>query len=249
MGTSGLSPHGKIPLLQSPPARMLGRAGGGSSTVQSRGTCPLEPPVFTSRLCAETLAWLDGSAGRFGLTRTGRMPFAEGTAIRRSAGGGKPPQRRVQVAAGAVFPGRPRSSMWRAIFLIGLPGRAGRLYEQGCVHRRCRELGIPVPRSFGRGPDCLSRDLSSHTRGKNSGLKAQGRYPQANKPQIIDLPAAMFPVTIPSPIVQEEGGGGRARRASLLAVTGGAARFRHVLPRRIRAVPRLRALPLHLLRS
>ena len=42
-------------------ARMLRRAGWRVVAVQSRGDCPLEPPVFTSRYVSEA-RWLDGSA-------------------------------------------------------------------------------------------------------------------------------------------------------------------------------------------
>ena len=110
-------------------------------------------------------------------------------------------------------------------FLIPTPEALDALNDKEAVHRRCRELGIPVPRSFDGEPDCYPVIIKPHC-GEKFGLKAQDRYAQANNAQDYEVYRLLMSRYDPSPIVQEkvEGTGAGAsllldREGRLLAYT------------------------------
>ena len=150
-------------------ARMLGRAGWRVVAVQSRGDCPLEPPVFTSRYVSEA-RWLDGSAADLDYPdRLYALLEGYGHPVLFCAGA---------ATLNAVSGQRERFSQ-ACDFLIASPDVLDALNDKEAVHRRCRELGIPVPRSFDGEPDCYPVIIKPHC-GEKFGLKAQDRYAQAN---------------------------------------------------------------------
>ena len=186
-------------------ARMLGRAGWRVVAVQSRGDCPLEPPVFTSRYVSEA-RWLDGSAADSDYPdRLYALLEGYGHPVLFCAGA---------ATLSAVAKQRERFAQ-ACDFLIPTPEALDALNDKEAVHRRCRELGIPVPRSFDREPDCYPVIIKPHC-GEKFGLKAQDRYAQANNAQDYEVYRLLMSRYDPSPIVQEKVEGTGAGASLLL---------------------------------
>ena len=60
-------------------------------------------------------------------------------------------------------------------FLIAPPEVLDALNDKEAVHRRCEELGIPVPKQYDGRPDCYPVVIKPHC-GEKFGLKAADRY-------------------------------------------------------------------------
>lgn len=186
-------------------ARVLGRAGRQVVAVQARGDCPLEPPVFSSRYVSEK-RWLDGSAADpgypdklYGLLEEYGHPvlFCAGAATLNAVSGQR--ERFAQACD----------------FLIASPDVLDALNDKGAVHRRCRELGIPVPRQFDGEPDRYPVIIKPRC-GEKFGLKARERYAVADNAQEYEVRRLLMSRYDPSPIVQEKVEGAGAGASLLL---------------------------------
>ena len=173
--------------------RTLGRAGYRVVVVQTRGDAALTPPVFSSRYAAECL-WLPGSA-----SDPAYPDRLEEVLIRYP--------RPVLLCTGAASLNAvswQKERFFRVCdFLIASPTVLGCLNDKALVHRRCRELGIPVPKQYAGIPARYPVVVKPRC-GEKYGLKAADRYWIAE-----DEPAwrsAMRAVSAwdPDPIVQEK---------------------------------------------
>lgn len=186
-------------------ARMLGRAGYRVAVAQARGDCPLEPPVSASRYVSETRR-LEGSASERGypdrlyalLEEYGRpVLFCAGAATLNAVAGQR--ERFAQVCD----------------FLIAPPDVLDALNDKEAVHRRCLELGIPVPQEFDGPPDRYPVVVKPHC-GEKSGLKAKDRYAVARTAQEYAARLAAMSKYDQRPIVQEQVQGEGAGASLLL---------------------------------
>ncbi len=189
--------------------RALGRAGYRVAVAQTRGDSPLEPPVFSSRYAAEG-RWLDGAAADPGYPDRLYALLAEY---------GRP----VLFCAGAATlnaVARQRERFARVCdFLIAPPEAVDALNDKQAVHRRCGELGIPVPRQYDGAPDRYPVIVKPRC-GERFGLKAKDRYAVArNADEYAEKLAAMGRYDT-HPIVQEKVGGAGAGASLLLDQEG-----------------------------
>ncbi len=181
-------------------ARAFGRAGFSVVAVQSRGDTDVTPPVFSSRYAAET-RWLDGAAADGGyaerllaLAREYEKPvlFPIGAAT-----------------LAAVSRAREAFAPW-CDFLISPPDVLDALNDKETVHRRARELGLPVPREYDGAPEAYPVIVKPRC-GEKLGLKAGERYAVARSRAEYDAALAKMRRCDPAPVVQEliagEGGG------------------------------------------
>lgn len=186
-------------------ARMLGRSGLQVVAVQTREDQRLEPPVFSSRYVREG-RWLEGSAAGpdypdrlYGLLKDYDRPvlFCAGAAT-----------------LNAVSRQRERFSKV-CNFLIAPPETLDALNDKQVVHRRCEELGIPVPREYHGAPDRFPVIIKPRC-GEKFGLKARDRYAVANTPAEYEAHRLLMSRYDPDPIVQEKVEGPGAGASLLL---------------------------------
>lgn len=100
-------------------------------------------------------------------------------------------------------------------FLIAPPEVLERLNDKESVHRRCLELGIPVPREYGGVPDRYPVVIKPRC-GEKLGLKARDRYAVANAPEEYRERLAAMARYDPHPVVQEKVAGDGAGASLLL---------------------------------
>ena len=186
-------------------ARVLGRAGYPVAAVQARGDCPRDPPVFASRFVREG-RWIDGGAA------DPAYPDRLVALLREY-------DHPVLLCAGAATlnaVSRRRERFQEVCgFLIAPPEVLDQLNDKETVHRRCRELGIPVPRTYDGAPEAFPVVIKPHC-GEKAGLKARDRYDIArNDAEYADKLAAMRRYD-PSPLVQERVSGDGAGASLLL---------------------------------
>ncbi len=174
-------------------ARMLGREGYRVIVTQTSGDTTLEPPVFSSRYVAEG-RWLDGGVSDadypdrlYNLLAEYDHPvlFCVGAATLNAVA------RRQERFASVCD------------FLIAPPEVLDALNDKETVHRRCVELGIPVPRQYDREPDRFPAILKLHC-GEKLGLKAKDRYAVARNPKEYAEKLAVMEKYEPQPIVQQK---------------------------------------------
>jgi len=186
-------------------ARMLGRGGYRVTVTQTRGDLSLEPPVFASRYVAEG-RWLDGSADDpgyadrlYGLLAEHDHPvlFCVGASTLNAVA--RQRERFAQVCD----------------FLIASPDALDALNDKEMVHRRCEQLGIPVPKEYRREPDCYPVIIKPHC-GEKFGLKAKDRYAVANSAQQYAAKLSAMLKYDPHPIVQQKVDGDGAGASLLL---------------------------------
>ncbi len=186
-------------------ARALGRAGYRVVVAQTRGDCPLTPPVFTSRFVSET-RWIDGSVS------DGDYP---GRLLALLAEYGHP----VLLCGGAVTLNAvaARRERFASVcdFLISPPAVLDQLNDKEAVHRRCGELGIPVPRQYRGTPDAYPVVIKPHC-GEKFGLKARDRYAVARGREEYERCLAAMERWDPAPLVQEKVEGDGAGASLLL---------------------------------
>lgn len=185
--------------------RMLGRAGYRVVVTQTRGDCALEPPGFASRYASES-RWLEGSADDptypdrlYALLAEYEHPalFCAGAAT-----------------LNAVAEQRERFAKV-CDFLIAPTEVLDALNDKEAVHRRCGELGIPVPRQFEGEPDAYPVVIKPHC-GEKFGLKAKDRYAVARNREEYAAKRAAMERYDPRPIVQERVEGAGAGASLLL---------------------------------
>lgn len=186
-------------------ARMLGREGCRIVVTQTREDQSLEPPVFVSRYVKEG-RWLEGSASDsdypdrlYALLEEYRNPvlFCAGAATLNAVA--KQRERFGQVCD----------------FLIASPETLDALNDKELVHRRCEELGIPVPREFDGFPDRFPVIIKPHC-GEKFGLKAKDRYTVAHNAEEYAVKLAAMEKYDPAPIVQERVAGAGSGASLLL---------------------------------
>ncbi len=176
--------------------RALGRAGYQVVVTQTRGDCPLEPPVFASRYAHEG-RWLEGGAAD---------PDYPDRLYALLAEYGHP----MLFCAGAATlnaVAKQRERFARVCdFLIAPSGVLDALNDKEAVHRRCGELGIPVPRQYEGVPERYPVIVKPHC-GEKFGLKAKERYAVAKGPEECEAYRLLMSRYDPSPIVLEKVGG------------------------------------------
>lgn len=100
-------------------------------------------------------------------------------------------------------------------FLISPQEILDQLNDKEIVHRRCAELGIPVPRQFDGEPDTYPVVIKPHC-GEKLGLKAKYRYAVAQDLEEYRAYIADMEKYDPQPIVQERVSGSGAGVSLLL---------------------------------
>ena len=186
-------------------ARALGRAGFRVVATQTRGDSPLTPPVFTSRFVSES-RWIDGavSDGDYPGRLLALLEEYDHPAL--LCGGA--------VTLNAVAALRePFAAV--CDFLIASPAVLDQLNDKETVHRRCLELGIPVPRQYAGTPDTYPVVIKPHC-GEKFGLKAKDRYAVANNQAEYEAYLAAMGRYDPAPLVQEKVTGDGAGASLLL---------------------------------
>lgn len=173
--------------------RALGRAGYHVVVTQTRGDSPANPPVFSSRYAA-VCRWIEGSAADEGyadrlleLVREYDRPVLFCTGA---------------VTLNAVARARERFEPV-CDFLIAAPEILDQLNDKERVHRRCVELGIPVPRQYEGEPDDYPVIVKPHC-GEKFGLKAADRYAVAHDREEYEHHIARMKAYDPAPIVQQK---------------------------------------------
>ena len=185
--------------------RALGRAGYRVIVTQARDDTTLEPPVFASRYASES-RWLDGAAADpdypdklYALLAEYDHPvlFCAGAAT-----------------LNAVAKHRERFEKV-CDFLIAPPEALDALNDKESVHRRCEELGIPVPKQYDGEPEGWPVIIKPHC-GEKFGLKAKDRYAIANNAEEYAAKRAAMAKYDPAPIVQQKVDGVGAGASLLL---------------------------------
>ncbi len=100
-------------------------------------------------------------------------------------------------------------------FLIAPPEALEQLNDKEAVHRRCLELGIPVPREFDGEPERYPVVIKPRC-GEKLGLKARDRYAVAATPEEYRACLAAMSRYDPRPVVQERIAGDGAGASLLL---------------------------------
>ncbi len=174
-------------------ARTLGRAGWRVIVTQTRGDCPLTPPVFDSRYVSER-RWLSGSVSDrlyadrlYALLDEYRHP--------------------VLLCVGAVSLNTvswQRERFSRVCdFIIAPPAALDMLNDKSAVHRRCMELGLPVPEQYAGKPDRYPVIVKPRC-GERYGLKAKDRYQIARNEREFLSAVSVMSAWDPEPLVQEK---------------------------------------------
>lgn len=186
-------------------ARMLGRGGYRVAAAQTRGDCALEPPVFASRYVAEG-RWLEGAAADPDYPdRLYALLEEYGHPVLFCAG-----------AATLNAVARQRERFARVCdLLIASPDVLDALNDKEAVHRRCGELGIPVPREYEGEPEAYPVIIKPHC-GEKFGLKAKDRYAVARDAEEYAAKLAAMQAYDPRPIVQQKVEGAGAGASLLL---------------------------------
>lgn len=173
-------------------ARALGRAGYEITAVQAAPKPAPEPPVFSSRYVSRGVL----------IPAAPDSPDYEDRLLSLLKESGRP----VLFCAGAAtlnLVSRRRETFAQVSdFLIAPPETLDQLNDKEAVHRRCLDLGIPVPREFQGPPDAFPVVLKPHC-GEKFGLKARDRYAIAGTPAEYQTCLASMSRYDPAPIVQE----------------------------------------------
>ena len=174
-------------------ARMLGRAGYRIIVTQTRGDETGEPPVFSSRYVSES-RWIDGAAND---------PDYPDRLLDLLAGYDHPVLLCVGAASLNAVSAHQEAFAAVCDFLIAPPDVLDSLNDKEAVHRRCLELGIPVPRQYACKPEAYPVVIKPHC-GEKFGLKAAQRYAVAANEQEFDRHYERMSQFDPHPIVQEK---------------------------------------------
>lgn len=151
--------------------RVLGAAGYPVVVTQTREDSPTVPASFRSRYTARSV-WIDGSSKDADYPQRLLLLL-------------KTLEHPVLFCTGADTlnqVSRHREDFAPlADFLIAEPEVLDQLNDKACVHRRCLELDIPVPRSYDAQPETYPVVIKPHC-GEKFGLKARDRYVIAQNP-------------------------------------------------------------------
>lgn len=173
--------------------RMLGRAKYRVAVTQTREDCALEPPGFASRYVSEG-RWLEGSAADPDYpNRLYALLEEYGHPVLFCVGAD---------SLNAVSKQRERFAQV-CDFLIAPTEVLDALNDKEAVHRRCGELGIPVPREYEGEPDAYPVIIKPHC-GEKFGLKAKDRYAVARNTEEYAAKLAAMQAYDPRPIVQQK---------------------------------------------
>ena len=190
-------------------ARSLSRAGFRVIAAQTRAESPLPPPVFSSNCVAEA-RWLEGSTAEDAFPeRLAALLKEYGHPVLLCMGA-------ASLNAAAKAGDRLREA---ADFLISPPEVLDALNDKAEVHRRCLELGIPVPREYEGRPERFPVVIKPHC-GEKQGLKAAERYYVAEDEAGFRRALAALEPYDPRPIVQEKVEGDGAGASLLLGREG-----------------------------
>lgn len=173
--------------------RALGRAGYRVVVTQTRGDAALEPPVFASRYAAET-RWLETSACGEDYAEKLLSLLAEYD---------HPVLFCIGAATQNLVAARREAFSGVCDFLVSPAFVLDALNDKEAVHRRCVELGIPVPRQYTGEPETYPVVIKPHC-GEKLGLKASARYAVAGSKEEYDVMLAGMQAYDPAPIVQEK---------------------------------------------
>ena len=173
--------------------RALGRAGYHVVVTQTRGDIASDPAVFSSRFAAQC-RWIEGSAADEGYPERLRELLRDY-------------DRPVLFCVGAVTlnaVAREKEAFETICdFLIAQPEILHQLNDKEIVHRRCVELGIPVPRQYEGEPEGYPVVIKPHC-GEKFGLKAAERYAVAKNKEEYETCMARMMAYDPAPIVQQK---------------------------------------------
>lgn len=190
-------------------ARTLGRAGYQVVAVQAgEGAFP-DPPVFASRFVSQSRRIAAAPDGPDYADRLLELLEEYDRPVLFCAGA---------ATLNAVSRRREQFSRW-CDFLISPPEVLDRLNDKEEVHRRCQELGIPVPRQYDGEPAAYPVVLKPHC-GEKFGLKARDRYALAENAAEYQRHLAAMARYDPDPIVQERVSGDGAGASLLLDRAG-----------------------------
>lgn len=190
-------------------ARALGRAGYTVVVTQTRKDVSAEPPVFFSRFVSKT-HWLEGGVS------DSEYPDRLFALLSEY-------DRPVLLCIGAVSLNTVAAQRERFAevcdFLIAPPEVLDALNDKELVHRRCVELGIPVPKQYAGEPERYPVVIKPHC-GEKFGLKAADRYAVAHNKAEYEAHMARMQRYDPTPIVQDKIVGDGAGASLLLDADG-----------------------------
>lgn len=185
--------------------RTLGRAGYRVVVTQTRGDAALEPPVFASRYAAEA-RWLETSACGEDYAEMLLALLAEYN---------RPVLFCMGAATQNLVAARREAFSKVCDFLIAPASVLEALNDKEAVHRRCVELGIPVPAQYEGEPESYPVVIKPHC-GEKLGLKASARYAVAGSKEEYEAELTGMRRYDPAPIVQEKISGDGAGASLLL---------------------------------
>ena len=173
--------------------RALGEAGFRVVVTQTKGEAAMEPASFASRFAGET-RWIEGSC-------------KEADYGRRLLDLLREYQRPVLFCTGAdtlnLVSRRREEFAQAADFLVAPPEVLDGLNDKEWVHRRCLELGLPVPAEYPGLPDRFPVVIKPHC-GEKFGLKAKDRYVIARNKEEFQAHYRAMQRYDEAPIVQEK---------------------------------------------
>lgn len=174
-------------------ARMLGRAGYTVVVTQTRADETGEPPVFASRYVSKGI-WIEGGVADADYPERLKSLLKEYD---------HPVLLCVGAATLNMVSARRAEFAEVCDFLIAPPEVLDALNDKETVHRRCEELGIPVPKQYEGEPEHYPVVIKPHC-GEKFGLKAAQRYAVAANKEEYDRAYARMAQYDPAPIVQEK---------------------------------------------
>ena len=173
--------------------RALGREGFHVVVTQTRRDQALTPPAFVSRYAAEG-RWIAGSVSD---------PAYADRLLSLLMGYERPALLCVGAATLNVVSWQRERFARVSDFLIAPPASLDALNDKEAVHRRCLDLGIPVPEEFQGVPDRYPVVVKPHC-GERSGLKAKDRYRIARDAASWRAAVSEMAAWDPEPLVQEK---------------------------------------------
>ena len=173
--------------------RALGKAGWNVVGVQTVSDCPEDPPAFYSRYMREKRRILD----------TVKHPEYPQRLLRLLKEYDHPVLLCVGAASLKAVAEHRDGFAEAADFIIADSSILAQLNDKEVVHRRCLELGIPVPKEYEGIPESYPVIVKPHF-GEQFGLKASERYAVARGPKEFGRYMAKMSKYDQAPIVQQK---------------------------------------------